>query len=218
MKKKEFVGAMVLAVMPVISMAAAPKPIAVPDARSQEPSAGLKGAYADAYYIPTASLDGGNASDDGDGFGVHGMLPLGTSAPLFLNGEYQEAKFDKFDVKEKQFRLGLGLQLTPLFGVYAEYASIKFSNTLDGFGVHGRLATQNTSPVNFFADLGYLRLQNNKNPNDAEGLEYTIGGSYRINPQLSGFADYRSTKLSTNNFPDLTISDLRLGVRFDINP
>ena len=197
----------------LLMLAALAAPLAVP-AIAQANEQG----HVDAYYIPSSNLDiDGVGDDDGDGFGVKGMVPLGSN--FFLNGEYQSVTLDDSDWDIDQLRLGGGWQ-TPLatgtFAVYGEYANIDLDGSkADGLGVHGRLSFPIAPAVNIYGQVGYLWLEDDDNY-DIDGLEFLIGASVDFTPNIGAFLDFRQSNLSADTGfgdQDFTFQDVRVGVR-----
>jgi len=197
----------------LLMLAALAAPLAVP-AIAQANEQG----HVDAYYIPSSNLDiDGAGDDDGDGFGVKGMVPLGSN--FFLNGEYQSVTLDDSDWDIDQLRLGGGWQ-TPLatgtFAVYGEYANIDLDGSeADGLGVHGRLVFPIAPSVNIYGQLGYLWLEDDDNY-DIDGLEFLIGASVDFTPNIGAFLDFRQSNLTADTNlgdQDFTFQDVRVGVR-----
>jgi opacity protein-like surface antigen len=197
----------------LLMLAALAAPLAVP-ALAQANEQG----HVDAYYIPSSNLDiDGVGDDDGDGFGVKGMVPLGSN--FFLNGEYQSVTLDDSDWDVDQLRLGGGWQ-TPLatgtFAVYGEYANIDLDGSeADGLGVHGRLVFPIAPSVNIYGQVGYLWLEDDDNY-DIDGLEFLIGASVDFTPNIGAFLDFRQSNLSADTGfgdQDFTFQDVRVGVR-----
>lgn len=169
----------------------------------------------DLTYIFKTDLDG---VDDGSGFGVGAYLPLQSTIgenATFLRAEYQKSTTDEFDVDVKQVRLGGGIRTQGGVGFYVDYVKIDLNDVkVDGFGLHARLASDNAEALNFYGELGYNLLEADAGGEsiDADGIEFVLGGSYRFGPTMSFFGDYRNTSLD-----DTELSDLRVGVRFDLN-
>lgn len=186
-------------------------PAAAPAGKSM-----FAGAYADVYYVPTTKFEQGGGSVDGDGYGVRGVLPFspGGNLPLFLAGEYTHTKLDDVDQTVKNMRFGLGYRLTPMFGAYAEYASIKFNNELSGLGLHGS-AAYTWNQLGVHGEIGYLMLSNDNGP-DVDGFEYNLGVVYAVTSRFSALADYRMNNLSADGFPDADLNDIRVGVRINL--
>ena len=63
-----------------------------------------------------------------------------------------------------------------------------------------------TEQLRFKGELGYLTLD------DVDGLEYTLGASFDITPNIGLFADYRLTGLEDDNNNELDLTDVKLGV------
>ncbi|WP_428311086.1 outer membrane protein [Hydrocarboniphaga sp.] len=178
-----------------------------------------EGAHVDGYYIPTSKLDvdlGGGVSgdDDGDGFGVKGIVPFGRAQNFFLEGEYQSSSYDDFDVDLDQLRLGGGWQIplqTGTLAIYGEYVDLQIDDVdadLSGFGVHARLAFPIARNVQIYGQGGYLSLDDH---GTYDGFEFLVGASLDITPNIGAFVDYRHTDLSGD--VDYTLGDLRVGVR-----
>ena len=176
-----------------------------------------RGGYVDAYYMPSAKqeVNRNSAPDDntsGHGFGAHAIVPL---TPLFVvTGEYQRATYDNFNTD--QFRVGGGVQSSPDIArliAYAEYVNIKLDgeNRSSGFGLHLRGTYDVMPALNLFGEVGYVNVSVNGSGSD--GPEFLAGASYAFTPLIGVFADYRWTRIATNNEDKQTLQDVRTGVR-----
>lgn len=201
--------------------AAEPQPvptIPVDERPAAEPQPlALRDSFVRGYYVASNKLHGDGDTITGDGgFGVGGVLGIGLNGGMhpFLIGDYQRTRFEDFDQTEKNMRLGLGWQFTSILGAYVEYADIRFANKLDGPGLHLRV-TPVVGPVVLAFDVGYLDLNNNRGP-QLDGFDAGIAASIPVMQALSALVDYRATVLSPKDDGNsLTLSDLRIGVRYD---
>ena len=184
-----------------------------------------QGSAVDAYYSNLSlSIDGIDDELRGNGGGLR--LWFGEKAPFF-SAEYQHSNADGralgFDVdsKTQNWRAGLGwrvLNTRPgalwLRGEYVAFdgevespgLGISDDETQEGFGAHlgAQLAA---GPVRFFAEVGYLDVE------DADGIEWRAGLGYQ--PSMVGvFAEFRRTDLEIDDTDDdVTYEDARVGVR-----
>lgn len=182
-------------------------------------SAGGMGNALDLYYISAGvEVDDpffGSGDDDGDGFGIKGNFAIADS--FFLSGEYQAVGYDDSDLDLDQFRGGIGVNSDPLapavwYGL-AEFLNFKLDDGTDsesesGFGLHvgGRFAINEVFGIN--GRIGYVDID------DADGLEWLIGGDIAFTEQLGAFADYRVTSLEDDTGVESDFDDLRVGVRW----
>lgn len=173
----------------------------------------------DLYYVSAGvEVDDpflGSGDDDGDGFGIKGNFAIADS--FFLSGEYQAVGYDDSDIDLDQFRGGVGVNSDPAapavwYGL-AELLNFKLDDGSDsesdsGFGLHigGRFAVNEIFAVN--ARIGYVDID------DADGLEWLIGGDFAFTKQLGVFADYRVTSLEDDTDIESDFDDLRVGVRW----
>lgn len=214
--KKLFAAALMLASFPMAGLAAVAKPVPVPGAE-ESGEFSLTGAYVNVYFIPSANVDFGSLSIDGDGFGLSGTMPLDLGGlPLFVAGEYQKTNYDNDagDDELEQTRLGAGYQFRPIFGAYVEYVEFKDpSDSSDGWGIHGLFSHQQ-GPFDLYGSVGYLALTDD-NSGDEDGLEFTLGASFNITPRFAAVADYRANKIEDDAGNEVTIGDFRVGARMN---
>lgn len=175
----------------------------------------------DAYYIPNTNLDlsvpgSGGYDDDGDGFGIKGLLPLGALPNLAFTGEYESSSYDN-GVDLDSYRLGAGWlfgEQVLTGGVFGEYVNYSLDDAdVDGYGVHARLSGQAAERLNFYVQAGYLDLSGDDGL-DIDGPEYLIGAAYQFTPQLGAFVDFRSTQLEDDNGIELDNNEVRTGLRY----
>lgn len=165
--------------------------------------------HVDAYLVST-NLEIGGVDDDGDGFGISGSFRVGEQA--FIDAEYQSTETDDFEIEIDQLRLGLGfhsMESTAGLTFYGQGEYLQFDangDDEDGFGLHGGILIAATEQLRFKGELGYLTLD------DVDGLEYTLGASFDITPNIGLFADYRLTGLEDDNNNELDLTDVKLGV------
>lgn len=175
-----------------------------------------EGAHIDGYYIPSSRLEV-EGHVDGDGFGGKAMVPFGASQSFFIEGEYQSVDFDHNSGSLDQTRVGGGWQ-TPLatgtLGLYGEYVNLDLGDgdNADGLGVHARLSFPIAPAVLLFGQLGYVSVEDDFNQ-DIDGVEFLVGGSVDFTPNVGAFIDYRQSDLNADGGTDITLKDLRVGVR-----
>lgn len=173
----------------------------------------------DLYYVSAGvEVDDpflGSGDDDGDGFGIKGNFAVADS--FFLAGEYQAVGYDDSDLDLDQFRGGIGVNSDPAapavwYGL-AEFLNFELDDGTDsesesGFGIHigGRFAINEIFSLN--GRIGYVDVD------DADGLEWLIGGDIAFTEQLGAFADYRVTSLEDDTDLESDFDDLRVGVRW----
>ncbi len=196
------------------------------------PAAAAAEGFVDGYYIPTSQIKGrvgGNeAKVTGDGFGAHVMFPV--ASVFLITGEYQrnsydEATFaglsDSIDVTTDQYRVGFGAQSTPdefRGTVYGEYIKLKVKDgdDADGFGLHARVTYGPMDPLRLFAEIGYVRVE--EDGETLDGPEFLFGAAWSFTKQFAGFVDYRISRYDGNGGSDSgsRFYDLRTGVRFNL--
>lgn len=179
-------------------------------------SADPKG-HLDLYFVPSAKLDItvpglGSGDDDGDGFGVRGLGRIGEA--VALTGEYQSTSYDDSDIDIDQLRLGLGLVGSTGSGVFIEYVDIELDgDSADGFGIHGRLASDPAEAIGLYAQVGYLSIEDDFEKNT--GPEFSVGAVVRLNPNAGAFVDFRRTQVEGEDSEiEFELTDIRAGVRF----
>lgn len=179
--------------------------------------------YLDLFAIPYAFTEGENpravdaadreATDRGLGLGVRSIGVL--TNWLGASFEYQHVELDETDGSLKQLRAGLGYigSYGGLFVEYTDFDTLGTSN--DGVGFHARTSYNASRDMNLYVDLGYLMLSNDFQ--DVEGLEFTIGGDFRLTDQIVLFADFRYTDLTgKDNDASIGPRDTRIGVRIPL--
>lgn len=198
-----------------------------PDAKPRD----LNGFF-DALFVPKAELkvkDGSGLissypgfinSEGGSGRGWRARVPLPQG--LFLQSEYQTNKYDGFDrgntqpAEAKLFRGGIGFKHAelPLYGMLeivhqdVEFGIIdRFSD--GGFGAH--VGAQGGARASYYAQLGFVDAGNFGN-----GVEYAVGGAYRLLPMLSVFADYRAGSQEDGALGTYEFADARVGLRINL--
>jgi hypothetical protein len=188
--------------------------------------------FVDAYYIPYSRIKavGADASVDGDGFGAHVHFPL---AEVFvITGEFQRHSYDEvqvgpatgeIDFTDNQLRVGFGAQSTPdvLRGtVYADYIRLmpEDGEDSDGFGLHARVSANLLKPLNLFAEIGYVRVEEEGETFD--GPEFLVGGAWKFTELIGAFADYRISRFDGNGDSEggARFYDVRTGVRLHFQP
>jgi len=177
------------------------------------------GHHVDVFYLPTTALDVQSAGIDerGDGAGVRGMFRIGQH--LAASGEYQAQKFgdnDEFELTQTRAAIGfVGDDDESFFGLFAEYDKLDSDelDSLDGYSVHGRLSMMRTEWLNFYGDLGYLRLEGDLEK--YSGNELTLGMLVKFG-QFGLFADARRTDLEgKDSGTRWAVTDVRAGVRYE---
>ena len=180
--------------------------------------------YLDLFAIPYAFTEGenpqamdpadrGKATDRGVGLGVRSIGVL--TNWLGASFEYQHVELDETDGSLKQLRAGLGYigAYGGLFVEYTDFDTLGVSN--DGVGFHARTSYNASRDMNLYADLGYLLLSNDFQ--DVEGLEFTVGGDFRLTDRWVVFADFRYTDLKgKDNDAKIGPRDVRVGVRIPL--
>jgi opacity protein-like surface antigen len=179
--------------------------------------------YLDLFGIPYSFTEGETrnpttgaseeATDRGLGLGVRSIGVL--TNWLGASFEYQYVELDETNDSLKQLRAGLGY-IGAYGGVFVEYTdfdTLGVSN--DGVGIHARTSYNASRDMNLYADLGYLLLSNDFQ--DVEGLEFTIGGDFRLTDRWVVFADFRYTDLEgKDNDAKIGPRDVRVGVRLPL--
>ena len=133
-------------------------------------------------------------------------------------GEYQSAELDDTDTKVDQLRAGIGYRFPTesaiQFNVDLQYADLELdfpglgTAEDDGFIAHAG-ATLTASPaLSFFGEFGLIQF------GDSDGNEFRIGARFAFSPTVSGFADYRSSKLDIDGGDEADLADFRLGIGF----
>lgn len=171
------------------------------------------------FYTPHAEFDAGPADLQGDGFGISGKFNLWKGGRIDI--DHSVADYDKLagssskpDFNTRQTRLGYNV----LFGennakfqqnIRVEAAYFSVDNGIDdasetGFGVHAGVTVQSTSAASFFAEAGYLKID------DAQGPEINVGFDYRISPIVGFFTQYRGSMLAQDG-TDVDLSEFRIG-------
>jgi hypothetical protein len=187
--------------------------------------------HLDLYYSPIADLELDGVEFEGDGFGLKGAAPVSDS--IVLIGEYQRINYDEasipgvgsgdVDLDDDRFRFGAGF--LPLagpelqWGVFAEYVDLTLDGggdevEVDGFAISLRGHTLVAPTVLLYGQFGYLTLEDDAN-DEADGLEYLVGASFSLGPQVGLFVDYRITDLEADGGGDLKGDELRTGVRLN---
>lgn len=175
--------------------------------------------YFDVFAIPYAFTEGKSpgqpdATDRGYGGGVRSIGVL--TDWLGASFEYQVVSLDKTDGSLKQLRAGLGYigSYGGIFVEYTDFDTLGVKN--DGIGIHARTSYNASRDMNLYGDIGYLILSNDFQ--DVDGLEFTIGGDYRLTDQWVLFADFRYTQLKGDtNGAKISPADARIGVRIPLN-
>jgi hypothetical protein len=171
--------------------------------------------YLDLFAIPYSFTEEepSGATDRGTGLGVRSIGVL--TDWLGASFEYQYVELDKTPASLKQLRIGAGY-IGAYGGVFVEYTdfdTLGVSN--DGVGFHARTSYNASRDMNLYADLGYLLLSNDFQ--DVEGLEFTVGGDFRLTDRWVLFADFRYTDLKgQENKARLGPRDTRIGVRIPL--
>ncbi len=209
--------------------------LAVPSiALAQEadaPAARHLNGFLDWFLVPTAELKvkdssglvsnypGFINSEGGSGRGLRVRVPLPLG--LFLQGEAQTNNYDGFDrgntqpAEAKLFRAGIGWKhaRSPLYGVVervqqeVEFGVIEAFSS-DGFGAH--VGVQGGARANYYAQLGYVDAGD-----FGAGLEYAIGGAFRLTPVFGLFADYRAGTQEDDAGGAYKFADARIGLRIN---
>lgn len=179
--------------------------------------------YLDLFAIPIAFAEGRPGEGAGDltkatdrGFGG-GVRSIGVLTDwLGASFEYQVVSLDKTSGSLKQLRAGLGY-IGSYGGIFVEYTDFDTLGVRnDGIGLHARTSYNASRDMNLYLDLGYLMLSNSFQ--DVTGLEFTIGGDFRLTDKWVIFADYRYTQLKGDrNKASIAPGDTRLGVRIPLD-
>jgi hypothetical protein len=162
---------------------------------------------------------------DGNGFSLQGSLDV--TEDLFVYADYYnrdlEVDLDAFglpgetlDFDLSNTRAGLGY-LLPNTAVYVglNYERYKLgfegsSQTTKGFGL--RLGGRHplTNALSLTGEAGYVSLD------DADGFDFAVGIDFAVSPTLSLIGDFRYLEIGLDNSDiEDTVSDLRIGVRFN---
>lgn len=175
--------------------------------------------FVDLYVVPSAKLEVaipgfGSGDDDGDGFGIRGLIPASES--LAITGEYQSTSYDDSGIDMDQLRFGIGLTGPTTSGVYLEYISSTIDDAdADGFGVHGRLSTPASQPVGVYGQIGYVALEDDFETNS--GIEFSVGLAFQVNDAMGIFVDLRKTSLEGEDSEiEIDFTDFRAGLRISI--
>jgi len=162
----------------------------------------------------------GSVSDDvdGDGFGVRGMGRAGERAAV--RAEYQSVTYKDDngpgEADIDQLRFGLGVIGASTSGVFAEYNKIDIEDSkLDGYALHGRVAGNPSPEAQFYADVGWARLED-ENGSDWRGPEFSVGAAVGLSPAFAVLFDYRVTRLEASEDTttvEFEFTDLRVGGR-----
>lgn len=175
---------------------------------------GLSGSI-DAYFnkanveVKSAGGPGGSSDEDGDGYGVRGLVHLNDQ--FMLTGEFQTLSYDNLatDDERTDYRVGAGYGGPSGTGLFVEYVTLEDAA---GFGVHGRVAGSLVGPISLHAQVGYLQLEDDER---SGGFEFSVGGAYAITDMLGVFLDYRATKQEgAETQTELTLRDIRVGARY----
>jgi hypothetical protein len=179
------------------------------------------GGFVDFMYVPQTKVEitfsdpsGTFAVDgDGDGFGIRGLIPAGES--VAFTGEFQTVTYEG-DTDTDRLRFGIGMVGPTTSGVFLEYDSVSFDDyDMDGFAVHGRLASNPSPGTQIYGDIGYAQLTDDDDL-DYDGLEFSVGAAFGVSDAFSLLADYRVTRLKASESGgslEFEYTDLRLGGR-----
>ena len=84
---------------------------------------GLSYNYVDLDWIASADSDVGNASDDGDGFGIAGVFSF--SDLLYVSGEYRDLEYDAGG-ELQELSLGVGVHSNAYTGGIDVFGELSF--------------------------------------------------------------------------------------------
>lgn len=183
--------------------------------------------FVDAYYVPSAQAkvefaNGGETTSNGDGAGLHAMVPLGEL--FFVNGEFQHNSYREDGAGHlNEYRVGGGIESTPdkaraaIYGEYIRFDGEGDTNP-DGFGLHARVSFDVIPPLKLFGEVGYVRLSVHGDTFD--GPEFLVGGAFSFTKYIGAFADYRISHFDGNGSDQskLRTYDARVGVRLNLGP
>ena len=180
------------------------------------PLSAFAGGSLDVFYVDQ-DLDAGPADNDGHGYGIRGAAELGHG--LSLTALHQDADLDtpiKSNLKETRIGLSYDRAMNG-FSVGGGLETVTLDTNTGGAGASQRGYSVNMhasiSPienVSAYARVGYTDLD------DSDGIEYEVGASYAITPEVAGFIEYRMLQLETNATPsvDVDLDTLRIGARY----
>ena len=182
------------------------------------PLAALAGGSADAFYTNSNGKDGERSR--GDGYGVRATADLNDM--LQLSGLYQtgtqkaQTSGTKVDVDE--LRVGITARhrvdtITLLGGVERVQYQGTERGTSDAGSTRGFVAKvgagTHVSKVALKATAGYINLDNK-----TDGHEVEVSAAAPLVNQISGFADYRYTRVKDNADATATDNLVRVGLRY----
>ena len=192
------------------------------------PLSAFAGGSVDVFYMDQDLDISGPASlkDDGDGFGMRGAAELGHG--LSLTGLYQKSDLDDAtilglkDIEETRVGLSYDHRLdgfTVGGGLDAVSVDLDFqgavpvSVALSGYSANVHASVSPIENLSLYAHVGYTDL------NKADGMEYGVGASYAVTPEVSGFVEYRTARLDGDlnlgaGKIDLDLDTLRVGARY----
>lgn len=140
---------------------------------------------------------------------------------VFLQAEHQINRYDGFDRGNTQpadltlFRAGLGMR-HPRWPVYGLVETIRqevefgIIETFESSGYGARVGIHGGRRATYFAEVGYVDVGD-----FGSGLEYAIGGSFRMTPVFALFADYRVIEQEDDAGGAYELADLRIGLRMN---
>jgi opacity protein-like surface antigen len=201
--------------------------IALAVALVSAPLSAFAGGSLDLFYVDQELDIGAPASvkDDGDGIGVRGAAELGNG--LSFTGLYQKSDLDDRAIAGinniEETRIGLSYDhsldgFTVGGGLEAVSVDLDglgpFSIALSGYSANVHASVTPIDNLSLYAHIGYTDL------NKADGIEYGVGASYAVTPEVSGFVEYRIARLDGdlgNIVPagtDVDLDTLRVGARY----
>lgn len=169
-------------------------------------------ASVDVYAIPKLAVDF-DGKEIGDGYGFRGTFKAYQMVSVLV--EHNQIALDG-EESQGQSRLGVGVALPSGTGLFLEYANDRGSDSSNsGFGVRGRVSGLARPDVRLYADLGYLKYQEDAGFKQTE-LFYSAGGTFSINEMFGIFADYKISDLKLES-DVLTVEPKVSAVRLGIN-
>jgi len=153
-----------------------------------------------------------STSEDGNGYGVKFRGSVGEE--FFFSGEYQSIEGEDTDGDYTEWRGGFGVPFLQVNALTAyglvEYVNAEFENLgleTDGIAGHVGALYSPTPWLSLYGQLGYMGLQ------DADGIEYLVGGAVQLKPWVGVFAEYRVNDLDVSDADaDLELKAIRAGI------
>lgn len=174
--------------------------LAAPAAFAQGGVTGAAGAF---LFHERAEIDtpGGDASDSSMGVGLRGHLMF--TENLFGAVEFQDAELSSF-------RLAGGALLPANEDTdWILAAGLVDKDIDDGVGLFGGLRYRADPQLELKGVLGYLLLD------EFDGLELTLGASYRIDGDWSAFSDLRLFQGNGDGRVDFSTSEFHIGAAYN---